>query len=332
MLNIVHIGYGYWGTNVVRNLMASDKTNLIAVCDAAPARLSAAKKLYPEIETAEDYSVYLDDPRVDAFSLAIQTEPSYAIAMEILSKGKHLFIEKPIATTAERAEKLTQTALDHDLILHCDHIMIYHPIIQSIKTMYDSGELGELLYFDVSRMNLGPIRMDVNAMLDLAVHDLAIIDYLTNGKEPIQVEAIGLACFGQQEALTYLTMKYEGFVAHLKSSWISPIKERRIMIGFSKKMIVFDDLNLFEKLKIYNYGFVETHEQYGAYEFKTRTGDILSPNIPQQDALRNSIEHFASCVETGKQSLSSGVQGVKVARVLDRAKSDLKKQEKSCLS
>ena len=332
MLNIVHIGYGYWGTNVVRNLMASEKTNLIAVCDAAPTRLSAAKKLYPEIETAEDYSVYLDDPRVDAFSLAIQTEPSYAIAMEILQKGKHLFIEKPIATTAERAEKLTQTALDHDLILHCDHIMIYHPIIQSIKAMFDSGELGELLYFDVSRMNLGPIRMDVNAMLDLAVHDLAIIDFLTNGKEPTQVEAIGLACFGQQEALTYLTMKYEGFVAHLKSSWISPIKERRIMIGFSKKMIVFDDLNLFEKLKIYNYGFVETHEQYGAYEFKTRTGDIISPNIPQQDALRNSIEHFASCVETGKQSLSSGVQGVKVARVLDRAKSDLKKQETTCLS
>lgn len=332
MLNIVHIGYGYWGTNVVRNLMASDKTNLVAVCDAAPTRLSAAKKLYPEIETAEDYSVYLDDPRVDAFSLAIQTEPSYVIAMEILQKGKHLFIEKPIATTAERAEKLTQTALDHDLILHCDHIMIYHPIIQSIKAMFDSGELGELLYFDVSRMNLGPIRMDVNAMLDLAVHDLAIIDYLTNGKEPTQVEAIGLACFGQQEALTYLTMKYEGFVAHLKSSWISPIKERRIMIGFSKKMIVFDDLNLFEKLKIYNYGFVETHEQYGAYEFKTRTGDIISPNIPQQDALRNSIEHFASCVETGKQSLSSGVQGVKVARVLDRAKSDLKKQETTCLS
>lgn len=327
MIRLVHIGYGYWGTNVVRNLIKAPEIDLVAVCDNREERLNACRSLYGnKTEVTSDWRKYLEDPSIDAFSLAIQTEPSFDIACEILKADKHLFIEKPIASTPERAEILDRMAKERQRVLHCDHIMIYHPIIRRIKEMYQAGELGELLYFDVSRMNLGPLRLDVNAMLDLAVHDLAVIDYLTDGKEPGRIEAMGETCFGQQEALTYLTMQYPGFVAHIKSSWISPIKERRTMIGFTEKMIIFDDLSTAEKLKIYDYGFVERHEEYGAYEFKNRTGDIISPNIPQEDALYNSIIHFTECIRTGQPSMSGGEQGLKVVRILDKARRQMEKR------
>ena len=325
MINIVQIGYGYWGTNVARNMMQSKLTNLAALSDASPKRLEAARTVYgdgiPDYTT--DFDQYINDPKIDAFALVIQTEPSFEIAKRILKAGKHLFIEKPMASNTERAIELNRLAHENHCILHVDHIMLFHPIIRRIKEMYDSGELGDLIYFDISRMNLGPIRMDVNAMLDLAVHDLAVIDFISGGKEPYHVEAIGEKHYGNQETLTYLTLKYEGFLAHVKSSWISPIKERRTMIGGTKKMVIFDDMKTVDKLTIYDQGIVETGEEYGAYEFKARVGDIMIPYIPQQDALRNSIEHFASCVESGKESEANGDHGIKIIRILDEAKRKL---------
>ncbi len=270
MINIVHIGYGYWGANVVRNLITSKNIHLHAVCDMNPARLEVAKKNYgDQFNITSDYEKFFCDPNIDAFCLAIQTEPSFEVAKKILESGKHLFIEKPIATNAERATFLHELAMENNLVLHCDHIMIYHPIIRYIKNMYEAGELGELVYFDISRMNLGPIRQDVNAMLDLAVHDLAVIDYISGGMVPIHLEAVGEKRYGKQETLTYLTMKYESFIAHIKSSWLSPIKERRTMIGGTKKMVIFDDAKTVEKLMIYDHGIVQRDEQdeSGIYEF-----------------------------------------------------------------
>ena len=324
-VNIVQIGYGYWGTNVARNIMQSRKTNMIALSDAAPSRLNAAKNVYGAAisDYTADYEKYLDDPKVDAFALVIQTEPSFEVAKKILKAGKHLFIEKPMASDAARAEELTRLAHENHVVLHTDHIMIFHPIIRYIKRMYDEGVMGDLIYFDISRMNLGPIRRDVNAMLDLAVHDLAVIDFISGGREPYHVEAIGEKHYGSQETLTYLTLKYDGFLAHIKSSWISPIKERRTMIGGTKKMVIFDDMKTMDKLSIFDQGIIETGEEYGPYEFKARSGDITIPYIPQEDALRNSIEHFADCIREGWESLANGEQGIKVIRILDRAKQAL---------
>ncbi len=327
MINIVQIGYGYWGTNVARNIVASKKTNLYALCDENPKRMEAAAVMYPSVPCETDYEKYLNDPNVNAFALVIQTEPSFEIARKILNSGKDLFIEKPMASNTERAVILRDLALSKGRILHCDHIMLFHPIIRRIKTMYDSGELGDLIYFDISRMNLGPIRKDVNAMLDLAVHDLAVIDFISGGKEPYHVEAIGAKHYGNQETLTYLTLKYPGFLAHIKSSWISPIKERRTMIGGTKKMVIFDDMKTVDKLTIYDQGIVDCPEEYGLYEFKARSGDITIPYIPQEDALRNSIEHFAECVETRRQSIADGNQGVKIIKILDQAKQRLIESE-----
>ncbi len=324
MVNIVQIGYGYWGANVARNLALSDKTNLIAVVDTRKDRLHLAERSFRNLVLYhDDYTQFLNDPEVDAFSLAIQTEPSFEVAKQIITAGKHLFIEKPMASNAQRAIELNELAKQKHVVLHVDHIMLYHPIIRRIKQMYDAGELGDLIYFDISRMNLGPIRMDVNAMLDLAVHDLAVIDFISGGKEPYHVEAIGEKHYGKQETLTYLTLKYDGFLAHVKSSWISPIKERRTMIGGTKKMVIFDDMKTVDKLTIYDQGIMDASKEYGAYEFKARSGDITIPYIPQEDALRNSVEHFASCIENGTQSASNGDHAVKVIRILDEAKRKL---------
>lgn len=329
MLKIVHIGYGYWGANVVRNIMKSNKFDLVAICDSQIDKLNSAKKQYiqSEIEFSQTFEQYLHNSDISAFSLAIQTEPSFEVAKKILQAGKNLFIEKPIAGNADLAKKLVALAKEQNVKIHCDHIMIYHPIIKYIKNLYDSGDLGELIYFDISRMNLGPIRNDVNAMLDLAVHDLAVIDYISGGCTPYKIDAMGERRFGQNETLTYLTMKYDKFIAHIKSSWISPVKERRVLIGFTKKMVIFDDMSVSEKLRIYDHGIVSIDEDegYGAYEFKARTGDVLIPNIQTEDALLNSINHFADCIINDHESLSGGDQSIKVMRILDEASSCLKK-------
>lgn len=326
-MNIVQVGFGYWGPNISRNIASIPCMSIYGLCDMSPERLAYARKQIGDGPVySTDYRQFLNDDDVDAFALAIQTDASFNIAKQILNAGKHLFIEKPMASTAEKAGELHRLAIDKNLILHCDHIMVYHPIIRYIKKLMDKGELGELMYIDVSRMNLGPIRTDVNAMLDLAVHDLAVIDYLSDGADIIKVDAMGEKRYGNRETLTYLTIRYEGFIAHVKSSWISPIKERRTMIGGTKKMAIFDDMRFVDKLSIYDHGIVhrDTSKNYGLYEYEARSGDVLIPYIPNEDSLRNSLVHFYECVESGTQSLSGGSQAVKVLRLLDMAREKLK--------
>ena len=321
-MNVVHVGYGYWGANVARNLARAKDVNLIGICDMNPAQLVRAKTVYGDkVKYENSHKAFLDNPDIDAFSLAVQTEPSFEMAKDILNAGKHLFIEKPIATNAERAQVLADLAKGKELILHCDHIMIYHPIIRFIKKMIDSGELGELTNIEVSRANLGPIRRDVSAMMDLAVHDLAVADYLTGGKEPVSVHASGEAMYGQQEAVTFLTMKYDGFIIHIKSSWVSPVKERITLVCGTKKMAIFDDMRNVDKLTIFDCGLdkIENTDEFSLYEYKVRNGDIHVPYIPQEDALFNSVEHFINCVKTNTQSQSGGDQSIKVMRILDKA-------------
>ena len=327
-LNIVHAGYNYWGPNVAKNIMASPKTNLAAVVDLNPEAIERARTLYRDnVKYSKDYREFLDDPSVDAFAVATQTAPSYRIAMDVLGAGKHLFIEKPIAVNAKKAQDICSLAKSKGLVVHCNHIMVHHPIVRYIKNLIDAGELGELIYYDSSKVNLGPIRADINAMLDLAVHDIAVLDYLSGGLEPIDIQAIGEKHYGTQETLTYLTMKYPGFLAHIKSSWVSPLKERRTVIGGTKKMLVFDDMKLVEKLTIYDHGIVhrDSSKGYGEYEFKTRTGDMIAPYIPYSEPLRNSVEHFADCVTNGASSITGAEQAVRVVKILDAALLRLRK-------
>jgi len=319
-MKIALIGYGYWGPNLAKNIHSIPTMDLVGICECNKERLAKAKKIYGNsLFYTDDYHVFLEDAAIDAVAIATPTKVSYKIAMNLLEAGKHIFIEKPIASNAREAEDIKMQSEKYKLIVHCDHIMLYHPVIRYIKAMMDADELGDLLYIDISRVNLGPLRQDVNALLDLAVHDIAVINFLSNGEEFDKVSALGQTCYGKQETLTYLTIKYKSFIAHIKSSWISPVKERKTVIAGTKKMVIFDDM-LSDKLAIYDRGFdIQMAEEYGEYEYHIRTGDLYYPHIQQEDALKNSLLHFEKCVKENRESLSGPNSSLKVMRVLDEA-------------
>ncbi len=318
MIRVMQIGYGYWGNNVAKKLLVSNMFDFVCLAEQDTRKRENAKNNLPEyVDVIDDYEEGFD--KVDAVVICTQTEYSYEIAMKAMGYGKHVFIEKPLATNVERSKKLIAMASKENLILHCDHLMVYNPVIRYIKKMIDAGELGDIMYIDVQRINLGPIRKDINAMLDLAVHDIAVIDYFINGLVPDKLSAIGSSFFGKQEAITYLTMKKGDLLININSSWLSPVKVRKTTIAGTKKMIVFDDVKT-DKLTIYNSGIdVRQGEVYGTYETQTRVGDICMPHIQNEDALQNSLEHFAECVETGKESLSGPEQSLRVMQVLESA-------------
>lgn len=324
MLNAVQVGYGYWGANIAKKILNSSKLELKALCEILPERREQARRMLPDkVQISDQYEHYLDDTQVEAFIIATETVNTFEIGMKAMAAGKHVFMEKPLATTVARSLRLMEQAKEKQVILHCDHIMLYNPYYRYIKKMYDAGELGELIYFDVEKLNLGPIRKDVNALMDLAVHDVAVIDWLSNGKEPLELSAFGETPFGKRETLTYLTMKYDGFIAHLKSSWVSPLKVRQTVIAGTKKMVIFDDMSM-EKVKIYDCGIeVVPAEVYEDYAFLNRRGDVYIPNIEFEDSLQNSLEFFADCVRTGQQSLSGPEQSLRVMKVLEWAQNSM---------
>ena len=325
-MNIALIGFGYWGPNIAKNLNRTKKANLYAICDMDEYNLKRAQSLYGDsVKYVTDYHELID--KVDAFAIALRQNVSYPIAIELLKQKKHLFMEKPLATSTEQVDVLGKLSEEYGVTLHVDHIMVFHPIIRYIKNMIETGELGDLLYFDVSRMNLGPhIKNDINAMWDLAVHDIAVLDYLCDGMEAKRVSAAGLAHYGKSEELTYLNVEYEGLIASIRSSWISPIKERRMVIAGTKKMVIFDDMQLDEKLTICDKGIEVSDDfnEYGKYEARVRMGNLMMPHIESEDILLNSIEHFIDCINTGKESICSYKQARRVISILEHADADMK--------
>jgi predicted dehydrogenase len=323
-MNIALIGYGYWGPNVAKNIFANKKLRLHTICDLKQARLDKARNLYVEQSRYEtDYRKLLDDPDIHAVAVAVETSAHYRVVKDALNAGKHVYVEKPFTSTVREAEELTNLATDKGLVIHVDHIMMYHPCIKKIRELILAGELGDLLYIEAMRMNLGQIKKDVSAMADLAVHDLSIIDYLSDGKEPFYIKAVGEKKYNPKESLTFLMLRYREFIAHIQSSWISPLKERKLIVAGTKKMVVFDDMRpSTEKLTIYDKGvdvLAGSDIEYEDYAVKTRVGDIWIPYIPEQDALFNSIEHFAQCVQNGTPSASGPEQAIRVLMILERA-------------
>ena len=332
-MKAVLVGFGYWGPNIARNLMASANFELRGICDLDPARLAKARGLWGEgsgIRYYTDYREAIADERgVEMVAVALRDQIGQQVARDVLRAGKHLFMEKPMATSMADALNLEELARLNNVLIHVDHVLVYHPIIRRIKSIIDSGELGDLIFFESSRANLGPhIKRDMNAMWDLAVHDLAILDYLCGGKRALNTECMGVKRFGDQEILTYMTVQYDGFIAMIKSSWFSPLKDRTMVISGTKKMIVFDDLrDTSEKLMIYDKG-VDVSEgnysEYGRLEAKVRLGDLYVPYMEQEDALLNGIEHFAECIRAGKPSLSGPEQAIRTLEILERAEARLK--------
>lgn len=322
MLRIMQVGYGYWGHNVAKKLKQSNKFDFAYIAETDPIKREQAAEEYNDVSVLADYHDGLDN--VDVIAICTQTEYSYSVIMDAVDAGVCIFTEKPLAKNEELARKIVNAVESKGLILHCDHLMIYHPIIQYMKMLIDNGDIGDIIYMDVARVNLGPIRKDINAMLDLAVHDIAVADYFVDGLTPQSVHAIGTGFDGGQETITYLTMKNKNLLININSSWISPVKVRRITVGGTKKMMIFDDLNMNHKLSVYDSGVdVVQGNTYGKYEFLTRVGDVYKPFIKWEDALQNSLEHFAECVKLGKKSLSGPDQCLRIMHILDEAQVQL---------
>lgn len=322
-MTLALVGYGYWGPNVARQLNANKRIKFKLICEKKPERLARAREVFlNQVSYELDYSKVLDDPEIDAVCLAVETSAHFELARQAILAGKHVYVEKPFTSTVFEAIALKELAAERRRIIHVDHIMVFHPCIMKIKECIDSGEVGDLLYFDAQRMNLGQIKKDVSSMWDLAVHDLSIIDYLAGSREPFYVSAVGERHYNPKETITFLTLRYEGFIAHIKSSWISPIKERKLIVAGTKRMIVFDDTKISEKLMIYDKGVdivSGDNIEYMDYVVKTRVGDAWSPFVKEGDALFNSINHFIDCLETGTQSISGPDPAIHVIRVLESA-------------
>jgi len=326
MINIALVGYGYWGPNVAKQLYNNPEINFSVICDKKEDRLNAAKSVYiQQLKYISDVSEILNDKNIDAIALAVETSAHFQLAKQTLEAGKHVYIEKPFTSTVPEAIELKSLAEKLNKIIHIDHIMMYHPYIQKIKELYDKGEIGEIIYFDASRMNLGQVKEDVNAMWDLAIHDLSILDYLFNPGCPDAMYAIGHKSINKSEVTTFLQLKYGNLIANIKSNWLSPIKERKLIIAGTKKMIVYDDVSMVEKLKIYDSGLITKvdNSDYNTYVVKIRTGDVLSPDIKMYDALYASINHFVDCIKNKKQSYSNPEQGIRLLKILEEADKQL---------
>lgn len=322
MTNIAVVGYGYWGPNLVRNFAESPGLNLVAVSDLDPEKLAVVSKRYPAVRTTTRYEDLLEDDSIDAIAIATPVSTHFPLGLAALKAGKHLWLEKPMTETSDQARQLVAEAEKRGLVLLVDHTFIYTGAVRKVGEIVKGGELGDVLYYDSTRINLGLFQRDVSVISDLAVHDFSILDYLL-GEHPVAVSASGLNHYpGTPENLAYITLYYDSdVIAHLNVSWLAPVKVRNILIGGNKKMIVYDDLEPSEKIKVYDKGVSFTEDEAKIQEMRVgyRTGDMWAPKLVGTEALAVEGEHFADCIQNGKTPMTDGKLGLRVVELIEAA-------------
>src|SRR6266403_1005739 len=319
------IGYGYWGPNLLRNLHETDGVEVKRCVDLRPERRAAASKRYPSVAVSAEADEILSDSAIDAVVLATPVFTHHALAKRALEANKHILVEKPMTRTVEEAEELIKLAETKDLVLMVDHTFVYTGAVCRMKEIIDAGELGELYYFDSVRVNLGLFQHDVDVIWDLAPHDLSILAYLVH-ERPKYVSAVGANHTGSGLSdVAYLSLHYESsFIAHFHVNWLSPVKIRQILIGGSRRMLVYDDTEPSEKVRVYDRG-VKVATEEGIYRtlIDYRTGDMWAPKLELREALAVECEHFIECVRLKKMSASSAAGGLEVVRLLEAANRSL---------
>lgn len=326
MPGIAIVGYGYWGPKLVRNFLQNGSFSPVVIVEENPDRVARGLRENPGTQGAATFSEALQRTDLSAVALATPVATHHPLAKAALLAGKHVLVEKPLAATAADAEELLALAAARRLVLGVDHTYVYHPAVQRIRDLIRAGELGKLAYIDSSRINLGLFQHDVNVLWDLAVHDLAIINTLTD-ERPATVQAIGTAHLNQAiENIGVLILRYaSGLFVHVNCSWVSPVKLRHMLIGGDRKMIVYDDLDGNEPVKIYDSGVVaRTDEERNRLLYEYRAGDVYSPRIPQREALANLVADFARAVQTGGRLVSDGRFGTDTVRILEAAQQSIK--------
>jgi predicted dehydrogenase len=327
MIKIGIIGYGYWGPNLVRNFAESSTGIVAAVADLDEKKLELVRKRYPGVKTTTDFQDLLRDPQIDAIAIATPVSTHFELGMAALKAGKHLWLEKPMAETSLQARKLVDEAEKRKLVLIVDHTFIYTGAVRKMAELIKSGELGRIYYYDSIRVNLGLFQRDVNVISDLAVHDFSILDFLL-GEHPSAISASGINHFpGTPENLAYITLFYNsGTIAHVNVSWLAPVKVRQILVGGSKKMITYDDLESSEKIKVYDKGISFTDDPKQIHEMRVgyRTGDMWAPKLDTTEALRIEGEHFIDCIVNGKKPQTDGQLGLRVVELIEAATSSMR--------
>jgi predicted dehydrogenase len=322
MIGIGVIGYGYWGPNLVRNFAEAPGAQVIAVSDLNPERLAVVQARHPLVKTTTDYRDLLRDPSIDAVVVSTPVSTHYELGMQVLRSGRHLLLEKPLTASVTEGERLLEAAAERRRIVMVDHTFIYTGAVRKIKEIIDDGLLGRLYYFDSVRVNLGLFQPDVNVLWDLAVHDLSIMDYVLNCR-PTAVAATGSVHLGKTENIAYLTCYFEhDLIAHFHVNWLSPVKVRRTLIGGERQMIVYDDLEPSEKVKVYDKGAQLTSVGVnGVHQRKMeyRSGDMWAPQLKTTEGLQTEARHFIECIERDEKPLTDGEVGLRVVRVLEAA-------------
>ena len=327
MINIGIIGYGYWGPNLVRNFAEMAGVRVVAVADLDTAKLEIVQRRYPAIRTTTDFKDLLKDPTIDAVAVATPVHTHFDLGMAVLKAGKHLWLEKPMTETSLQARKLVTEADRRGRVLIVDHTFIYTGAVRKMAEIIKSGELGHVYYYDSIRVNLGLFQRDVSVISDLAVHDFSILDCML-GEHPVAVSASGTNHFpGTPENLAFITLFYgSGTIAHANVSWLAPVKVRQILIGGSKKMIAYDDVEPSEKIKIYDKGISFTDDPKQIYQMRVgyRTGDMWAPKLDVSEALQVEGAHFVDCIEHDKAPQTDGQLGLRVVELIEAATSSMR--------
>jgi predicted dehydrogenase len=327
MINIGVIGYGYWGPNLVRNFADTQEACVYGVSDMSSARLELVQKRHPATRITRHFQDLLHDTNVDVIAVATPVASHFELAMGALRAGKHVWIEKPMTETALQARKLLDEADRRGLRIFVDHTFFYTGAVRKMAELIHKGDLGQVYYYDSTRVNLGLFQRDVNVIADLAVHDFSILDYFL-GEQPIAISASGINHFpGTPENLAYITLFYDsGTIAHVNVSWLAPVKVRQILVGGSEKMIMYDDLEPSEKVKIYDNGISFTEDPKQIYEMRVgyRTGDMWAPKLDPTEALRAGSEHFMDCLRRGETPETDGRLGMRVVELIEAATSSMR--------
>ena len=332
-MNVAIIGYGYWGPNLVRNFSAVNNCTLKFVSDFREERLALVTKAYPNVKVTTNPDDILLSPEVDAVVIATPVFAHYTLAKKALENGKHVLIEKPMTATVKEAEELINLATQKNLVLMVDHTFLYTGAIKKMKQLIDEKSIGDIQYFDSSRINLGLFQPDVNVLWDLAPHDISILLYLIKGK-PYSVNATGISHTKNGiENIAYLTVNYTNdFIAHFSCSWTSPVKLRTLLIGGDKKMLVFNDLEPSEKIKIYDTGYnYKTDEEKNRLLVDYRTGDVYIPKIEMKEALFGMADDFVNSILNKTVPVSNAQLGLDVIKILEASQLSIKNNGKEII-
>src|SRR5712691_4940785 len=325
MIRIGMISYGYWGPNIVRNLHSLERCHVAAVCDRSPAALNRVRQAYPDVAVTTEPSELLTSPKIDAIAVVTPVWTHFELAKAALENGKHVFVEKPFTATTQQAEELIELGIRNNLTIMVDHTFLFSGAVRKIRQLVDDGVLGDLYYYDSTRVNLGLFQHDVSVIWDLAPHDLSIMDFLIQEK-PEAVVATGEAHLNGVVDVAFITIYFPGnTIAHVNVNWLSPVKVRTTLIGGKKKMLVWNDLEADEKIKVYDKG-AQMNEGQGRYDLLVsyRSGDMWAPRVEQAEALKVELNYFVECVTNGETPINDGVAGARVVKILEASDLSLK--------